>query len=193
MKTRWSVAAAGALALAMLTLGAPLPANPFAAVVADAAAGVCEAKPKPANLNFTLKDANGKSVKLSAFKGKVIILDFWATWCGPCKIEIPGFVELQNKYGQDGLQVIGVSVDDPPEKLKPYIAQFKMNYPVLQGLGHDDMLDDAFGPMLGIPTTFIIGRDGNICRKHTGMASKEQFEAAVKALVARQPSHGNVL
>ncbi len=184
MKIRWALATASALALALLTLNTPLPspAALFSPSV-EAAAGVCEAKTKPANLDFTLKDMNGKNVKLSSFKGKVILLDFWATWCGPCKLEIPGFVELQDKYGKNGLQVIGVSVDDTVDKLKPYAAQYKMNYPILQGLGHDDMVDDAFGPMFGIPTTFLIGRDGNICRKHMGIASKDAFEAEIKALM----------
>ena len=110
----------------------------------------CAANAKPANLNFTLKDVDGKDVKLASLKGKVVLLDFWATWCGPCKIEIPWFIEFQKKYGKDGLQVVGVSVDDTQAKLKPYVAQMKMNYPVLQGLDHDDV-QDAYGPMFGIP------------------------------------------
>ena len=182
MTKRWMVAAASALALALLTLGTPLPL-PGLSNAEVAADGVCEAKPKPARLNFTLKDATGKPVNLASYKGKIILLDFWATWCGPCKIEIPGFVDLQTRYGSKGLQVLGVSVDDTPDKLAPYISQYKMNYPVLQGLDRDDFVEVAFGPMLGIPTTFIIGRDGNICRKFTGMASKEQFEATIKALM----------
>lgn len=146
------------------------------------AAGVCDAKTKPANLNFTLKDMSGKDVNLAAFKGKVIILDFWATWCGPCKLEIPGFVDLQNKYRDRGLVVLGLSVDDPVEKLKPFADQFKMNYPVLVGQGRDDF-QDTYGPIWGIPTTFVIGKDGNICKKHTGMATKEQFEKEILGLL----------
>src|SRR5690349_5199157 len=115
---RWGIATISALALALLTLGAdlPLPGDLFGAQAAEAS---CPANAKPANLNFTLKDTSNKDVNLSAFKGKVILLDFWATWCGPCKIEIPWFIEFQNKYGKNGLQVIGVSVDDTLEKLKP--------------------------------------------------------------------------
>ena len=101
---------------------------------------------KPANLSFMMKDLSGKSVKLSDFKGKVILLDFWATWCVPCKFEIPAFVELQEKYAKDGLQVVGISIDDTAAELKPYVEKMKMNYPVLQGLGHDDV-QDAFGPI----------------------------------------------
>ena len=121
----------------------PTAASPAAAT--GAATSSCPANAKPANLNFTLKDVDNKDVKLASFKGKVILLDFWATWCGPCKIEIPWFIEFQQKYGKDGLQVVGVSVDDTLDKLKPYVAQMKMNYPVLQGLDHDDV-QDAFGP-----------------------------------------------
>ena len=105
---------------------------------------------------------------LSDYKGKVVLLDFWATWCGPCKVEIPGFIDLQEKYGKDGFQVVGVSVDDTVDKLQPYVADMKMNYPVLQGLGHDDVLD-AFGPMFGIPVSVMISRDGKICAKHIGL------------------------
>lgn len=142
----------------------------------------CPPNAKPANLNFTLKDLNGNDVRLAAYKGQVILLDFWATWCGPCKVEIPWFVDLQTRYGKQGLQVLGISVDDTIEKLKPYAAQFKMNYPVLQGLGRDEVLN-AFGPMEGLPTTFVISRDGRICETHTGLSSKSSFETQIKALL----------
>ena len=142
----------------------------------------CPANAKPANLNFTLKDINSKDVKLTDLKGKVVLLDFWATWCGPCKLEIPWFIEFQNKYGAQGLQVVGVSVDDTLDKLKPYVADMKMNYLVLQGLGHDDM-QDAFGPMWGIPVTVVISRDGKMCAKHTGLSGKDSFEKEIKALL----------
>ena len=178
--TRWGLATASALALALLTLPVDLPLPIGAAAFDDGAA--CPANAKPANLNFTLKDLSNKDVKLSAFKGKVILLDFWATWCGPCKVEIPWFIEFQNKYGKDGLQVIGVSVDDTLTKLKPYVDSMKMNYPVLQGLDHDD-IQDAYGPMFGIPVTAVISRDGKICMKHAGLSSKDAFETMIKGLL----------
>jgi len=181
MRMRWTIAAASALALSLLTVSTPLPLwFEGSAQAADGAA--CPANAKPANLNFTMKDMNGKDVRLSDYKGKVILLDFWATWCGPCKVEIPWFVEFQQKYAAKGLQVIGVSVDDTVDKLKPYVAQFKMNYPVLQGLNHDDV-QDAYGPMWGIPVTALISRDGKICAKHTGMSSKPSFENEIKSLL----------
>src|SRR5439155_6054899 len=135
---------------------------------AKIAGGSCPANAKTANLNFTMKDVTGRNVRLSDYKGKVILLDFWATWCGPCKFEIPGFVALQEKYGSRGLQVIGVSVDDELEKLAPYVKAYKMNYPVLQGLGHEDV-QEAYGPIFGIPVNVVISREGKICVRHTGL------------------------
>jgi thiol-disulfide isomerase/thioredoxin len=139
------------------------------------------AEGKPAPLQFTLKDMNGVDVKLASFKGKVIVLNFWATWCGPCRAEIPSLVSLQTKYPQD-LVVLGVSVDDPIEKLKPYATEMKMNYPVLVGNGREDV-QDAYGPLWGIPVSVFIDRDGKIAKKHSGIASREQFEQEIKSLL----------
>jgi peroxiredoxin len=151
--------------------------------VPGAGAGAkCDPDAKPANLKFTLKDIDGGSVDLSSYKGKVILLDFWATWCGPCKIEIPGFVDLQNKYRDKGLIVIGVSVDDTIEQLRPFAAAYKMNYPVLLGSGRDDVLE-AFGPIWGFPTTYLIGRDGRLCRKLLGLHPAETFEKEILGLL----------
>jgi len=147
-------------------------------------AGVCEANPKNANLAFTFNDVNGKKIALSAFKGKVIVLDFWATWCVPCKAEIPGFIALQSKYGKSGLQMLGLSVDDPVEKLKPYVAEMKINYPVLQGKDRDDVLD-AYAPIPSIPTSVVIGRDGRICRQHVGIVPMDVFEKEIASLLSR--------
>jgi thiol-disulfide isomerase/thioredoxin len=136
---------------------------------------------KVAPMHFTLKDMNGKDVDLASFNGKIVLINFWATWCGPCRAEIPSLVELQTEY-RDDLIILGVSIDDTADKLKPYAAEFKMNYPVLVGNGHQDM-QDAFGPLFGIPVTVIVGRDGRIAKKHSGIATKEQFEREIKALL----------
>ena len=184
MSMRWVIAAVGCLALALLTLNASpgLHVDHAGAAGGVPATAACPANAKPANLNFTLKDVEGQDVKLASLKGKVVLLDFWATWCGPCKIEIPWFIEFQKKYGTDGLQVVGVSVDDTQARLKPYVTKMNMNYLVLQGLDHDD-IQDAYGPLFGIPVTVVISRDGKMCAKHVGLSSKDRFESEIKALL----------
>lgn len=181
MRIRWAVAGVSALALALLTMSVPLE-WPFDRHDALTSGEACPADAKPANLNFTLKDMNDRDVRLSDLKGKVILLDFWATWCGPCKVEIPWFAEFQEKYGPAGLQVVGISVDDTHEQLVPYVTQLKMNYTVLQGLGHDDV-QDAYGPLWGIPVTVLISRDGRICAKHVGMTARTAFEEEIRSLL----------
>ena len=148
----------------------------------EAAEEVCESAAKVANFNFTLKDINGKDVALGAYKGNVVLLDFWATWCPPCKKEIPGFVGLYNTYKSRGFVVLGVSVDDSTSDVKKFVKQFKMNYPVLLGHERDD-IKDAFAPMPGFPTTFVIARDGKICYQHTGFTPLDEFERRIKALL----------
>jgi thiol-disulfide isomerase/thioredoxin len=187
-------AVAIAILIVMLAPGAENPAPPAADskgnltgspnTAEEDAAADAKAAGKSAPLNFTLKDMNGVDVKLAAFKGKPIVLNFWATWCGPCRAEIPSLVELNTQYGQEGKDVVilGISVDDPIEKLKPYASQMKMNYPVLVGAGREDV-QDAFGPLWGIPVTVFIDRNGKIAKKHSGIASKEQFEQEIKALL----------
>ena len=136
----------------------------------DAAACLADAKPAK---DFTLPTLDGKQLSLASHKGKVVLLNFWATWCGPCKAEIPGFVELQQQYKND-LVVIGLSVDDTAEKARPFVEQYKVNYPIVLGLGRDD-IQDAYGPIYGIPASFLIRRDGTVCTRHLGIAPKAQF------------------
>jgi peroxiredoxin len=152
------------------------------AAAAQAGAGGCPANAPAANLDFTLKDMNGQEVKLASLKGKVVLLNFWATWCGPCMVEIPSFVAIQQAYKDKGFAAIGVSVDDPPEKLAPFAKEFKINYPLLVGQDRED-LQEAYGGIFGIPISFIISRDGKVCRKQVGPASKDQFESWIKALL----------
>ena len=140
----------------------------------------CLPNAKPAK-DFTLPSIDGKPVTLSSFKGKVVLLNFWATWCGPCKAEIPAFVELQDEYKSD-LVVVGLSVDDPADKARAFATQYKVNYPMVLGLGHDD-IQDAYGPIYGIPASFLISRDGKVCKRHLGIAPKAQFEREIKALL----------
>ena len=134
---------------------------------------------------FSLTDITGKPLKLSDYQGKVVILDFWATWCGPCRIEIPGFIELQKRYAAQGFTMIGISMDDSPEPVVDFYKQFQMNYPVAIG---NDRLGELYGGMPGLPTTFVIGRDGRIYAKHAGAYDPSVFETEVKALLAASPA-----
>jgi thiol-disulfide isomerase/thioredoxin len=139
--------------------------------------------PPPTTLpDFELENIAGGLTKTADLRGKVLVVDFWATWCEPCKMEIPWFSEFQTKYGPRGFQAVGVSVDDTVEKLKPYVAKYKMNYPVLLGLNHDD-IQNAYGPLWGIPVTAIISRDAKICVKHAGISSKQNFEKEIESLL----------
>ena len=166
-----------------ITMGVVLLAMTAAPVHGQAGlAAICNPDGRVANLDFTLKDLSGDDVSLSAFKGQVILLDFWATWCGPCKVEIPYFIEFNTTYGEQGLQVLGLGVDDEIPALTEYAERMGMNYPILIGAGRDDVLE-AYGPMPGLPTTVIIGRDGKVCTSHTGLTEKAVFEEAIKALL----------
>jgi cytochrome c biogenesis protein CcmG/thiol:disulfide interchange protein DsbE len=172
---------AGEAATAAATSSAP-EAAPAAADSGEQPSAACMANAKPANFDFTMKDVDGNDVSLSAYKGKVVLLNFWATWCGPCKAEIPGFVRIQEKYRDKGLVIVGYSVDDTADKAKAYAAQYKMNYPILLGEGREDV-QDAYGPIWGIPASFLISKEGKVCRKHMGIAPEAVFEKEVAALL----------
>jgi thiol-disulfide isomerase/thioredoxin len=154
------------------------------ALLCATAEGACPVDAKVANLNFTFQDIHGKSVTLSEYKGKVILLDFWATWCPPCRKEIPGYIELYNTYKSRGRVVVGVSMDDADDiaDVKRYVEQIKMNYPVLLGFGREEDLKPAFGE-LPLPTSFVIARDGRICGRQDGLTAKEQVEREIAALL----------
>ena len=135
-----------------------------------------------ANLDFTLKDMNGADVRLADFRGRPVILNFWATWCGPCKAEIPALVALAEQYKSNQLTVLGVSVDDSPEDLRQFAAEYKMNYPVLVGLGHDKF-QEIYDASMVVPVTWFIRADGTVYRKHQGPATREWFEEQVKGML----------
>jgi len=151
-------------------------------LVAAAIAALVLAAPKTANLNFSFKDIDAKKVSLSDFKGKVIILDFWATWCEPCKKEIPDFIKLQQKYGARGLQIVGISVDDSMKMAKTYATGMKMNYPVLLAEGKEDVLK-AYEPINGIPVSVVIDRQGRIVAHHEGIQALDVFEKEILPLL----------
>jgi peroxiredoxin len=139
--------------------------------------------------DFTLKDSNGATVKLSDYRGKVVLLNFWATWCGPCKIEIPWFIDLEQKYKDQGFSVLGVSMDeDGWEVVKPYIENRKVNYRVVLG---DDIVGNLYGGIESLPTTYMIDRDGRIASIHIGLVSKKDYETEIMHLLEGKAASSN--
>jgi len=134
-----------------------------------------------APLDFTLKDMHGGDVELDSFDGKIVLINFWATWCTPCKAEIPDLVALQDKYKDDFI-VLGISVDDTAEQIKPYAAEYKVNYPMLIGNKRLDV-QDALGPLGAVPVSILVDRKGIIALKHTGIFTREQLETEIRALL----------
>ena len=128
--------------------------------------------------DFDLRTLDGSKVKLSDFRGKAVLLNFWATWCPPCKVEMPWFVDLQNKYGKDGLVVLGVAMDDSEaSKIAAFAHEMGVNYPVL--LGNDQVSDD-YGNVQVLPTTFSIDRNGMVVDKMAGLLSRQEIEQQVQ-------------
>lgn len=140
-----------------------------------------DGEPVKASLDYTLKDVNGIDVPLDSFEGKVVLVNFWATWCLPCKAEIPDLVAMQEKY-KGALVVLGISVDDTADQIKPYAAEYKVNYRMLVGNKRQDV-QDALGPLGAVPVSIIINRDGYITRKQTGIMTREQMEAEITPLL----------
>lgn len=179
---RWILAGVAALGLGLAAVPFLPVGTQTAGTTGGRAAATCDGKGKAANYDLTVKAVDGSSVNLADFKGKVVMMNFFATWCGPCKYEIPIFVELQDQYRDQGVAFVGVQIDDDPALLPPFVEQYKINYPVLLASDRDDV-QDAFGPFWGIPVTVMIQRDGTICKRHMGLASKAQFEKEIKALL----------
>jgi peroxiredoxin len=153
--------------------------------VPAAAAGdpeVCKAPRRAANLGFTLNDIAGQPVRLSDYKEQVILLNFWATWCVPCKTEIPWLVEFYGAYRKQGFVVLGIAMDDAISRVRPFADALHVNYPVLLGAGEEDF-QTAFAPLLGYPTSLLISRDGAICIRHTGIVDKQELERSIRALL----------
>jgi thiol-disulfide isomerase/thioredoxin len=129
--------------------------------------------------DFTLPQLDGQALHLSAYRGKVVLLDFWATWCVPCREEIPHFIRLQDKYRAEGLQIIGVSMDDGPEPVRSFSQEFHVNYPVVMG---NAKIGELYGGILGLPIAFLLDPDGRVYAKHIGAIKPEIIEKEVVTL-----------
>lgn len=154
-----------------------------AATAAPAEGAGTEATGKAARLDLTMKDLDGHDVTLDQHKGKVILLNFWATWCGPCKAEIPDLVALQKEH-PDELVVLGVvMLDKFGDKVRTMATELGITYPVLDGSDRTDV-EEAYGPMWGLPTSVIIDRDGRIAKRQLGAATKDAFARMLEPLLA---------
>ena len=131
---------------------------------------------------FVQTDLNGKRIELGEYQSKVVLLNFWATWCAPCRVELPTFSSWQKRYGQEGLQVIAVSMDDDSAPVGKAVRQLHLNFPVLMG---DEKLGNDYGGVLGLPVTYLIGRDGKIAARYEGETDLEQMEGKVRDLLSR--------
>lgn len=137
--------------------------------------------------DFVLEDLQGKKVKLSDFRGKAVLLNFWATWCGPCKVEMPWFVELQKQYGPQGLEIVGVALDDSGrDTISKFAKEMGVNYTILQG---QDSVGDAYGAM-GLPTSYFIDRNGKIVESVSGLLARSEIEGDIKKALATNSNAG---
>jgi thiol-disulfide isomerase/thioredoxin len=135
--------------------------------------------------DFALQSLDGKTVKLSDFRGKAVVLNFWATWCEPCKVEMPWFVEFQKQYGSDGLQFLGVAMDDAsPKEISGFANDMGVNYPILLG---KEAVGDAYGGVQFLPETFYIDRDGKLVDRAFGLRGRGEIEGNIKKILGLNP------
>jgi len=154
---------------------------------AGLAAGLAPGTPAPA---FSLKDLDEKDISLSQFKGKVVFVNFWATWCAPCRLETPQLIALQAKYSSRGFTILGIAMDEEGKSVvAPFVAkerydvggqQLPMNYPIVIG---NDATADKFGGVLGYPTNYLVSRDGKIVKRFEGVSSDEELSKAIESLL----------
>jgi peroxiredoxin len=139
--------------------------------------------------DFELNSLDGKRIKLSDYRGKAVLLNFWATWCSPCKVEMPWFVDLQKKYGDDGLVILGVAMDDSDTpKIAQFASEMGVNYPVLLGT---DKVSEEYGDVEFLPTSFYIDREGRIVGKGTGLLGRGEIEENVRKALASRAGGSN--
>lgn len=154
-------------------------------VVALAALAACNPAPKSediADLGFILQDVEGRDVRLSDYRGRPLIVNFWFTTCPPCRQETPVFIKLVNKYKDKGFTVLGLSVSDTPEQIKAFAAEFGINYPLFVADGRDDVLN-AYRAIVAYPVSWFVKPDGTVYLKHLGSATPEWFEQQVLGLL----------
>ena len=154
-------------------------------VVALLATGVRAATAQPQPLVLQVQNLDGKMQWLTDFKGKVVLLNFWSTTCPPCRVETPWFVEFQKRWGKDGFTVVGVSMDDTHDAIRKFNARYSVNYPMLAGRGVEDNIQEATGGIWGMPTSFLIGRDGKVIKKHLGLTPKAILEKEISEALGR--------
>jgi cytochrome c biogenesis protein CcmG/thiol:disulfide interchange protein DsbE len=132
--------------------------------------------------DFTRSDLDGRTLTLRSYRGRLVLLNFWATWCGPCLAEIPTFALWQNNYGAAGLQIVGVSMDDSAAPVRRAYLKYRLNYPVVMG---DAALGERFGGVLGLPLSYLIDRDGRILGRYQGDLNLNDLESKIKSLLLR--------
>ena len=171
--SRIHVAAASA-AIAFLLAGCSRPSS----LPTNGLKSEGQRKPAP---NFSLKDSDGNAVNLADYRGKVVLVNFWATWCGPCEAEIPWFIEFEKKYKDQGFAVLGVSMDDDGWKsVRPYVASHKINYRVMIG---SEVVSQQFGEIESLPTSFVLDREGRIASNHIGLVDKVDYQNEIVKLL----------
>lgn len=142
-------------------------------------------KPAP---DFAVKDLNGQPLQLSSFRGKVVLLNFWATWCAPCRVEMPVFASWQRHYGAEGLEVLGISMDDEAAPARKLVEHLGLNYPAAMG---DEQLATRYGGVLGLPLTFLIDRNGVVRARFEGETNLMEIESRIKELLAQSRQRPN--
>lgn len=130
--------------------------------------------------SFSRLDLRHQKISLSTYRGKVVLLNFWATWCAPCLMEMPAFAQWQKQYGTEKFQVIGISMDDAAPEVVATVSKLKLDYPVLMG---DEHLGTAYGGVLGLPVTFLIDRDGKIQAKYQGVTDLPRIKGDIQSLL----------
>lgn len=150
------------------------------AMRADAAEVLSLRKPAP---QFVRHDLNGRAVSLRALRGKVVLLNFWATWCGPCQVELPQFEGWQKQYGAQGLQVVAISMDDDPAPVRALVRKLGLDFPIVMG---DAALGKRYGGVLGLPVTFLIARNGTVAVRFQGETRLAEMEKQVEELLAQR-------